>query len=365
MLSDEWFVRVQGKEYGPVDLETLREWQADGRVVPQNELRRADETDWILAGAVAELYPPPPLPTIDARYLAPRTFAQILLDTFRLYARGFPQLFGLSLLVALPSLGFQLCMLFVDTTAAPALNPTSRFAAGGVVLFFLVLVAVWPLYLTGIQLAVADLAASRVIRFGNLLRRARERWRPMARLCLFVYGSFLFWTALPLIAVGLVAASPSVLSFLLAVGALTFQVYMAGRLFVNFLFWQQTAVIAGEEGVEALRSSQELARSGRDRPWLERPLYRGAILASLWLLVLIVVAVGLEFPVVLWRLHGATDLNSAVTLMDTLIKNPPIDGLNLASYLASSLANALLHPLLGIAFVLLYFDARARNSRDN
>lgn len=359
-MSDQWFVRVQGKEYGPVDLDTLREWQTDGRVIPQNEVRCADGS-WIFAGAVPELFPPPPLPLRDAQYLRPRRFREILTDTFRLYARGFPQFFALGLLVGMPALGFQISMMFIGTGgSAESVTLASRVAAGGVALCLLMLIALWPLYLAAMQLAVADLTAGRVIRTANLLRRARERWRLVAKLCLFVYGSFMFWTALPLLAVGLVASSPSLPSVLLALFALAFQVYMVGRLFINFMFWQQTAVIESGEGVEALRASQELARSGRTDSWTERPLYRGAALASLWLVVLVATALALELPVLLWRLRGAGSIDGAVDLMDTLVKNPPADLVNVVSYIVSSLANAALHPLLGIAFVLLYFDAKAR-----
>ena len=41
-MPEEWIVRVDGKEYGPADIETLREWKADGRLLPGNEARRAD-----------------------------------------------------------------------------------------------------------------------------------------------------------------------------------------------------------------------------------------------------------------------------------------------------------------------------------
>ncbi|MDQ6655294.1 MAG: DUF4339 domain-containing protein [Verrucomicrobiota bacterium] len=359
-MAEEWFVRVEGKEYGPVDLDTLREWQADGRVIPQNEVRPAGG-DWIFAGAVPELFPPPPLPLRDAQYLRPRSFREILSDTFRLYARGFPQFFALGLLVGIPALGFQISMMFTGTSgSADSVSLTSRLAAGAVVLCLLLLIALWPLYLAAMQLAVADLTAGRAIRIGNLLRRARERWRLVAKLCLFVYSSFLFWTALPLLAVGLVASSPSIPSVLLALVALAFQVYMVGRLFINFMFWQQTSVIDGEETLESLRASQELARSGRHEPWTERPLYRGTALASIWLVLLVALAVALEVPVLLWRLRGVGSMEGAVALMDTLVKNPPADALNVVSYAVSSLANAALHPLLGIAFVVLYFDAKAR-----
>src|SRR4051812_2431263 len=122
-MSDEWFVRVHDKEYGPVDLDTLREWRADGRVIPQNELRRADSSEWVLAAGLPELYPaPPPLPLVQSRYLRPRGFGELLADTFRIYGRGFPQFFALALLLAIPSLCLQVCMSFIDTAGAPPLN---------------------------------------------------------------------------------------------------------------------------------------------------------------------------------------------------------------------------------------------------
>jgi hypothetical protein len=29
-VTDEWIVRVQGREYGPANIDTLREWKAEG-----------------------------------------------------------------------------------------------------------------------------------------------------------------------------------------------------------------------------------------------------------------------------------------------------------------------------------------------
>jgi hypothetical protein len=40
-MADEWFVRVHDKEYGPVDLDTLREWQREGHLIAENDLREA------------------------------------------------------------------------------------------------------------------------------------------------------------------------------------------------------------------------------------------------------------------------------------------------------------------------------------
>ena len=41
-MSDDWIVRVNDREYGPVDLTALREWQRQGRLIATNEIRHAD-----------------------------------------------------------------------------------------------------------------------------------------------------------------------------------------------------------------------------------------------------------------------------------------------------------------------------------
>src|SRR5438045_9034301 len=40
-VTEEWILRVDGREYVPANIETLREWKADGGVLPANEDRRA------------------------------------------------------------------------------------------------------------------------------------------------------------------------------------------------------------------------------------------------------------------------------------------------------------------------------------
>ena len=68
---------------------------------------------------------------------------------------------------------------------------------------------------------------------------------------------------------------------------LVFAAYMVARLFINFLFWQQAGALGGAEVMEALRESKDLARSRTELPRVQRPLYRGALIASVWLLVMI------------------------------------------------------------------------------
>ena len=67
VMPDEWMVRVEGREYGPVDLETLREWKNEGRLIRTNELRRIGEDRWVLAAEFPEIFAdelPPAAPEI-------------------------------------------------------------------------------------------------------------------------------------------------------------------------------------------------------------------------------------------------------------------------------------------------------------
>src|SRR5207244_8504480 len=55
-MTDEWIVRVQGKEYGPVEVDTLREWKMEGRLLPANEARRTDVPRWTTAADIPGLF---------------------------------------------------------------------------------------------------------------------------------------------------------------------------------------------------------------------------------------------------------------------------------------------------------------------
>ncbi|MDQ6765836.1 MAG: DUF4339 domain-containing protein, partial [Verrucomicrobiota bacterium] len=236
-MPDEWIVRVGEKEYGPVDLETLHEWKAEGRLLPSNPVRRVDDTDWSTAAEIPDLFEsvPASAPHVGS-HSAPRTLGQIFTETFRIYARGFGVFFALALLVAVPSLGFKISLAFVNYREGEVVTRTTQIASAlAIVMFALVLVA-WPLFVAGLQFATQDLAAGGRIRLGDILRRAVNFWPRVARLSLLVYGSYLFWTVLPLLAILAFAGTPNAISLLLALVALAFQVYMAGRLFINFMF---------------------------------------------------------------------------------------------------------------------------------
>jgi hypothetical protein len=359
-MAEEWFVRVQGKEYGPVDLATLREWKREGRLIGENDLRHASNGAWMKASTVRELFEesraesPPPL------FMRRRAFGEIIAETFRIYRKGFLSFFILALLIGAPSCIFQICLAYVHFPEPQPLSRTAIVASTIAIIAIAIVFALWPVFIAGMQIATADLAAGRSLRTRDVLQNAVRLWPKVAKLCLIVYGSYFLWSVIPVLAIfSLVAAQPSIVTVLLALLILTLQVYMTARLWVNFLFWQQTSVLEASETVEALRESQRLARSRAQAPWHERPLWRGAILASIWFLLLIVLSSGAEIPFLLVRLKDVANPQDAVGLMQNLANAPAPDAMMIASYVFSSLLHTLLRPLLGIAFVILYFDAKS------
>ena len=359
-MPEEWYVRVQGKEYGPVDLETLHEWKAEGRLIPQNEVRNGEDTQWLPASQFPELFAvePPPLPRREQLFRR-RTLGEIISESLRIYRKGFPQFFALALMVALPSLGMKLSLAYTNFRPGEALSPSSKITAAIAVVMLAAVLALWPIFIGALQFATVDVAAGRRFQLKEVIRGAVAIWPRIMRLCAFVYGSFLFWTLLPLFIILTLLGTPSILSLLVAAFALAFQVYMAGRLFVNFMFWQQSCTIAGLDGIEALRESKELARSRSDEPRLQRPLHRGALIASLWLLILLAASVVVELLFSIVRLQGVTTFEEGIALMRRIMDAPAPDAMTIAIYILTSLLHAILRPLLAIAFVVLYFDARA------
>src|SRR5438270_13180397 len=65
-VTEEWILRVDGREYGPANIETLREWKAEGRLLPANEPRRADAELCRLAAEIPGLSKVEALATFSA-----------------------------------------------------------------------------------------------------------------------------------------------------------------------------------------------------------------------------------------------------------------------------------------------------------
>src|SRR5260370_27314157 len=193
-MAEEWIIRVQGKEYGPVDVETLREWKTEGRLLPTNEARRTDAGGdlWTTAADI------PGLLESDEIAAAPlqtrRSFAQILVETVRIYRKGVFQFVGLTLLTLLPSLSGQLTSALIGTT--PNVNVDLRTLAAGAFGFCMLVLTIvlWPVYLAVIQILTVLLSAGRRTGFLTMLNEALRYWPPVAGLCLFGDVVFLLLT---------------------------------------------------------------------------------------------------------------------------------------------------------------------------
>jgi hypothetical protein len=357
-MAEQWIVRVEGKEYGPVDEDDLREWKAEGRLIRTNELQRVGEGRWIPAGEFPEIFAdeiPPPIPPSTSTATG-RGLGGILAESFRIFRRGFRHFLALTLLTALPSICAQLSAPPTDLSNAATLDPGAAVAV--LFSFFMALLglALWPVFIAGIQIATVEVKEGRPLGTLELLRRALGFWPRVAGLCVVVYGSFLLSTAIPVFLIlAVVLTIPPEIGLFVALGLLAFQVWITARLFTNFLFWQQFAVIAGSDINQSLRQSKELGRSGQERPWYSRPLWRGAVLASLWCAVVLLVNIDAEWQLLQTYFHQLSIQADPQAMMQALSNAKPQTGG--AFNFALALLQIVLRPLLGISFVVLYYES--------
>src|SRR5438309_10584785 len=108
-MAEEWIVRVQGKEYGPVDLDELRAWRQDGRLIRENEVREAGSERWFPAGELPEVFADDAaVPAVEPALVRRMSFGEIFGASWRIYVKGFWRFFGLALLVSAPSFFLQI-----------------------------------------------------------------------------------------------------------------------------------------------------------------------------------------------------------------------------------------------------------------
>ena len=362
-MSEEWIVRVHGKEYGPANLDTLREWKAEGRLLPANDARRANVDLWITAGEIPELFSVTPSVEAVTQLTEPpvqvsrRSFNQILAETFQIYRKGFFQFLGLVLLVLLPSICSQLITAFVQPPQGSNVDVRSVLAAGFAFLTFILSIVLWPVYIGGIQILTAEIAHGQRPGLIVVLNRAVRFWPRIAALCIFVYSVFFLLMVFGFVigAIALAGGSSLLLIFF-ALALLILQVWMFGRFFVNVLFWQQFTVLENAGFIDALRDSRNLARSGRDLPWFQRPLWRGALIASLWFAFVLAVRLGPEWTTLQNYIVKFVTTQDPQTLLQQLTEAQQARGFDLLAFTLGILEKVL-QPLLGIAFVVLYLDS--------
>lgn len=368
-MAEEWFVRVEGKEYGPVDVDALREWKREGRLIRENEIRRVGEERWILASELPEVFAevepaPPPLPP---RALGgAKTWRQILADTFRIYRSGLGRFVLFGLLTSVPMFVLQWTLPkipFPDLSSGTYTMPSQTLPPISVAMLVVLLFA-WPVSAAGFQFVADDILRGQPRSFGAQFSAALRCWGRMLSTALLVYGSYFFWFFVPFAAMlGLVSSGNSLLAVFMILLIGGFMVYMNARLFINFLFWHQTVVLEPNGSLAALRESRELARSVPEASPLDRPLYRGAIIASVWLLLLLMLTFGLQLPFMLVRFAGVVNPEEAMALVQTMAQAQAPDTLMIVADIAGAAMNLLFRPLLAAAFVVLYYDAKARSGR--
>ncbi|PYL64513.1 MAG: hypothetical protein DMF20_10425 [Verrucomicrobia bacterium] len=365
-VTEEWIVRVDGREYGPADIDTLREWKAEGRVLPANEARRAGAELWTFAAEIPGLFNVgAPVTAGPSRLTQPplqaRAFGQILAETFRIYARGFLQFLALTLLVVLPSVCGQLAAMWTQNMQASDADLRALAAGAFVFLMFIVSLAMWPIYVAGIQIFTTEITAGRRLGFFAALNESVRFWPRVAALCIFVYGVFFLLTVFALlIAAMIVAGASSLFVILLALALLVLQVWMFGRFFVNVLFWQQCAVLENAGVVDSLRESRTLAHSGRELPWFQRPLWRGVFISSLWFAFVLVIALVSQWPTLQHSLNELMTTQDPQALFQKLTEAQRARGFDVLGF-ALGLLQKILQPLVGIAFVVLYINSRRKH----
>jgi len=369
-VNDEWIVRVQGAEYGPANMETLREWKAEGRLLPSNEARQADIDFWTTAAEIPGLFSmPPPVPSTGDFTQPPiqvsrRSFAEILTETLQIYRKGFLQFLALTLLMLLPSIASQLTTAFVKPPQGANVDIVSVLSGGFAFLMLILSIVMWPVYIAGIQILTVEIVRGNRFSLIGVLNEAVKFWPRVAALCIFVYGVFFLLTVFGLaIAAMSLAGSSSVLLALAAMALLVLQVWMFGRFFVNVLFWQQFTVLENAGFIDSLRESRNLARSGRELPWFQRPLWRGAFIASIWFAIVLTITLAAQWGTLHQYLNQLMTTQDPQALLQQMTEAQKASGFNITAF-ALNVVEKVLQPLVGIAFVVLYLDSKLESPSD-
>ena len=386
-MADQWIILVEGKEYGPADLTTLQEWKTEGRVLPGNAARRADVDLWKTAADIPGLFQIEQ-PPIQTGATTPRSSAtgqesafknrrvvtttrNILTETFQIYFRGFFQFLALTLLILVPSLCSQFSGAMIQSAPNPNADLRTLVTAAISVSMFVLTLVLWPVYVAGIQILSVELTARRRISLLSILNHAVKYWPRVAGLCIFVYAIFGLITGFGLaVAIMMLTAAVSGSFFMIifALGLAVFQIWLFARFFINVLFWQQFAVLENATAVDALRASRNLARSGRGLPWHQRPVWRAAVIVSLWYAFLIAIEVVANWPRLVAEWPSIQDYYNQLmstqdpqAILQKMVASVPRNqGINFFE-LGWSILLRIVQPLLGIAFVILYLATKGHH----
>jgi hypothetical protein len=365
-MADQWMVRVQGREYGPVDMDTLLEWKSEGRLIGSNEIRRVEDERWSPAGEFPEIFaddlPAAEPPDLIVRR---RSWREIFREAIRTYFRGFWRFALFGLLTAVPMFIMQWNFPRVPFPNLAAGEPMPVVTVPPICwMMFLLVILLWPISTAGFQYVADDILRNRRRSIAAQFAAAVERYGRVLGAGLLVYFSYFFWFFVPLTAgIAVLTSGLSLLTIFIYLLIGAFMIYMNVRLIINFLFWEQTSSLGDNGALLALRESRELARCAPEASRSDRPLYRGLTLLSLWLLLLLVFLIAVQLPFALIRLSAANTPEQAMALVESLSQAKTPDTLMIVSDVVAAVINLLLRPLLTTSFVSLYYDAKARRGR--
>jgi len=159
-MPEEWMVRVEGREYGPVDTEELLEWKAEGRLIPANEVRRAEDDRWFPAGELPEIFgeqlsaEPPDL------IVRRRSWPEVIRETLRIYRAGFWRFMFFGLLTAVPMYVFQSAFPKIplpDLTSGAAATMPKVTLPPICYIMVVLLLFVWPVSTAAFQYVADDI----------------------------------------------------------------------------------------------------------------------------------------------------------------------------------------------------------------
>ena len=112
-----------------------------------------------------------------------------------------------------------------------------------------------------------------------------------------------------------------------------------------------------QESIDSLRESRNLAHSGRELPWFQRPKWRGVLFASLWLAFVLAIALISGWTTLQHSFNELMTTQDPQALLQKLTEAQQARGFDVLGF-TLGLLQKILQPLIGIAFVLVYIDSR-------
>ena len=128
------------------------------------------------------------------------------------------------------------------------------------------------------------------------------------------------------------------------------------------------AAAARKANARRIRRGQQSSRFGSpaivraafaqgDLPRLQRPLWRGALIASIWFAVVLAITLGPQLGMLQQHFNQLMTTQDPQALLQQITEAQKASGFNISAF-ALGVVEKILQPLVGIAFVVLYLDSK-------